>query len=159
MYVCSICVCVYVLTVQITAVLQFIGFGRLINATFGRFDICVFVYLCLFFFFSHFKFKLFHNSLIPVRVISNATVCVYVSVCMCVCVYVSGSVYFLCLLFIYLCICVVRLFIYCFFPMFQNCSSGGPLDICSFCEIVGCDANLHLPEAWITHSKKNNKQK
>ncbi|KNC56090.1 uncharacterized protein AMSG_02103 [Thecamonas trahens ATCC 50062] len=30
-----------------------------------------------------------------------------------------------------------------------NCTRGGPLDICSFCEILDCDANLHLDEEWL----------
>jgi len=32
---------------------------------------------------------------------------------------------------------------------FDNCTSGGPLDICFICVILGCDANIHLSEAWI----------
>jgi len=31
----------------------------------------------------------------------------------------------------------------------DNCTSGGELDICSFCEMFHCDANIHLPESWV----------
>lgn len=30
-----------------------------------------------------------------------------------------------------------------------NCTSGGPLDVCTFCRIFDCDANIHLPSSWI----------
>lgn len=33
-----------------------------------------------------------------------------------------------------------------------NCSQGGPLDICSICRVLDCDANLHLDSAWIEQS-------
>lgn len=32
---------------------------------------------------------------------------------------------------------------------FNNCTSGGALDICTICRVLGCDANVHMPEAWI----------
>jgi len=32
---------------------------------------------------------------------------------------------------------------------FLNCSSGGFLDICTFCMIVQCDINEHLPSSWV----------
>jgi hypothetical protein len=35
-----------------------------------------------------------------------------------------------------------------------NCSSGGPLDVCKFCEIMDCDANIHLPASWIEDDPK-----
>lgn len=31
----------------------------------------------------------------------------------------------------------------------ENCTSGGPLDICSICKVLDCDANLHLGPDWI----------
>jgi len=31
-----------------------------------------------------------------------------------------------------------------------NCSGGGgQIDICTFCEMFHCDANIHLPSSWI----------
>eukprot|EP00047_Mylnosiga_fluctuans_P005565 m.241238 g.241238 ORF g.241238 m.241238 type:complete len:464 (+) comp13811_c0_seq1:57-1448(+) len=35
------------------------------------------------------------------------------------------------------------------FARFDNCTSGGPLDICTICRILKCDANLHLGPAWM----------
>jgi len=32
---------------------------------------------------------------------------------------------------------------------FADCKSGGPLDICTLCEILQCDLNLHLDSAWV----------
>jgi len=32
---------------------------------------------------------------------------------------------------------------------FDNCSSGGPLDICSLCLVLGCDINAHMYSSWI----------
>eukprot|EP01104_Vermistella_antarctica_P008034 TRINITY_DN1998_c0_g1_i1.p1 TRINITY_DN1998_c0_g1~~TRINITY_DN1998_c0_g1_i1.p1 ORF type:complete len:503 (+),score=101.27 TRINITY_DN1998_c0_g1_i1:48-1511(+) len=32
---------------------------------------------------------------------------------------------------------------------FNNCDSGGPLDICTFCKFLRCDLNAHFPESWI----------
>jgi len=37
---------------------------------------------------------------------------------------------------------------------FDNCSSGGELDICTICSVIGCDANVHLYSAWIEQSPK-----
>jgi len=37
---------------------------------------------------------------------------------------------------------------------FENCTSGGPLDICTICEILRCDLNLHLDEAWLEQSPR-----
>jgi len=36
----------------------------------------------------------------------------------------------------------------------DNCSSGGPLDLCSFCLILDCDANIHLPSSWVEESPR-----
>lgn len=38
------------------------------------------------------------------------------------------------------------------FERFSNCSSGGPLDICTICRILKCDANLHLGPGWMEES-------
>eukprot|EP01100_Stratorugosa_tubuloviscum_P003848 TRINITY_DN1936_c0_g2_i1.p1 TRINITY_DN1936_c0_g2~~TRINITY_DN1936_c0_g2_i1.p1 ORF type:complete len:480 (-),score=253.66 TRINITY_DN1936_c0_g2_i1:80-1519(-) len=32
---------------------------------------------------------------------------------------------------------------------FFNCTSGGPLDICSICEVIHCEFNPHLGSAWL----------
>lgn len=32
---------------------------------------------------------------------------------------------------------------------FENCTHGGPLDICTFCNFMHCDLNLHMPSSWI----------
>eukprot|EP00053_Salpingoeca_punica_P013748 m.124504 g.124504 ORF g.124504 m.124504 type:complete len:479 (-) comp16294_c0_seq1:2080-3516(-) len=32
---------------------------------------------------------------------------------------------------------------------FNNCSTGGPMDICTICRILHCDVNLHLNSAWM----------
>jgi len=37
---------------------------------------------------------------------------------------------------------------------FDNCTSGGPLDICSICEVLDCDLNAHLNEAWIENTPR-----
>jgi len=36
----------------------------------------------------------------------------------------------------------------------NNCTLGGPLDICSICTFLDCDANLHLPESWLEESPR-----
>jgi hypothetical protein len=35
------------------------------------------------------------------------------------------------------------------FARLDNCTRGGPLDICSFCEVMRCDANIHLNSGWV----------
>jgi len=40
------------------------------------------------------------------------------------------------------------------FQRFDNCTDGGPLDICTFCEFFKCDLNAHLPESWIEENPK-----
>jgi len=37
---------------------------------------------------------------------------------------------------------------------FDNCTSGGPLDICSICKILDCDLDLHLDEAWLEQNPR-----
>jgi len=37
---------------------------------------------------------------------------------------------------------------------FDNCTSGGPLDICTLCAILRCDLNVHMPESWIGHNPR-----
>jgi len=37
---------------------------------------------------------------------------------------------------------------------FSNCTTGGTLDICTICSILDCDANVHMPEAWITNKPR-----
>jgi len=37
---------------------------------------------------------------------------------------------------------------------FDNCTSGGPLDICSICMVLRCDLNLHLDEAWLEQNPR-----
>jgi len=37
---------------------------------------------------------------------------------------------------------------------FNNCTSGGPLDLCSLCYMIGCDANIHLPESWVEENPR-----
>jgi hypothetical protein len=32
---------------------------------------------------------------------------------------------------------------------FDDCSSGGPLDICTVCAVLKCDLNPHMPSSWI----------
>jgi len=32
---------------------------------------------------------------------------------------------------------------------FENCTSGGELDICTLCAVLQCDINAHMPESWI----------
>jgi neutral ceramidase len=32
---------------------------------------------------------------------------------------------------------------------FNNCTSGGPLDICTICEFLRCDENAHLPDNYV----------
>jgi len=36
----------------------------------------------------------------------------------------------------------------------SNCTSGGPLDICSLCKSIGCDVNLHLSSGWVENTPK-----
>jgi len=36
----------------------------------------------------------------------------------------------------------------------DNCTSGGPLDICTFCEVLDCDVNLHLDSNWVETSPR-----
>jgi len=38
----------------------------------------------------------------------------------------------------------------------DNCTSGGPLDICSLCMVLNCDENIHLNEAWVENTPKFN---
>jgi len=33
----------------------------------------------------------------------------------------------------------------------DNCTSGGQLDICTICEVLQCDLHVHLNEGWITN--------
>jgi len=40
------------------------------------------------------------------------------------------------------------------FGRFDNCTNGGPLDICTICAILRCDADVHMPEAWITNTPR-----
>jgi len=35
-----------------------------------------------------------------------------------------------------------------------NCTQGGPLDICTICEMLKCDVNMHLNEAWIDENPR-----
>eukprot|EP01116_Phalansterium_solitarium_P025407 TRINITY_DN9709_c1_g2_i1.p1 TRINITY_DN9709_c1_g2~~TRINITY_DN9709_c1_g2_i1.p1 ORF type:complete len:500 (-),score=133.82 TRINITY_DN9709_c1_g2_i1:217-1716(-) len=30
-----------------------------------------------------------------------------------------------------------------------NCTQGGPLDLCTICRVLQCDANIHMPAGWI----------
>jgi len=32
---------------------------------------------------------------------------------------------------------------------FNNCSSGGELDVCTLCAILQCDLNVHMPASWL----------
>jgi len=34
----------------------------------------------------------------------------------------------------------------------NNCTTGGPLDICRICAILNCDENAHLPSSWIAEN-------
>jgi len=36
----------------------------------------------------------------------------------------------------------------------DNCTRGGPLDICTFCMILNCDENIHLPSSWIAETAR-----
>jgi len=36
----------------------------------------------------------------------------------------------------------------------KNCTHGGPLDICTICWYLHCDANLHLPESWVEENPR-----
>lgn len=36
----------------------------------------------------------------------------------------------------------------------DNCTKGGPLDICSLCMMIGCDANVHLDSSWVENSPR-----
>lgn len=35
---------------------------------------------------------------------------------------------------------------------FNNCSSGGPLDICTLCRVLDCTVNGHLESAWVENT-------
>lgn len=37
---------------------------------------------------------------------------------------------------------------------FGDCSSGGPLDICTICKVLQCDLNAHLDSAWIENEPR-----
>jgi len=37
---------------------------------------------------------------------------------------------------------------------FENCTSGGTMDICTICRILDCDLNLQLNEAWIEQNPR-----
>jgi len=37
---------------------------------------------------------------------------------------------------------------------FDNCSTGGPLDICTFCRIIDCDLNAHMYSNWIENNPR-----
>jgi len=37
---------------------------------------------------------------------------------------------------------------------FDNCTRGGPLDICTLCKAIRCDANVHMPSSWISNTPK-----
>jgi len=37
---------------------------------------------------------------------------------------------------------------------FNNCTEGGPLDICAFCLAIRCDLNAHLNSAWIDNQPR-----
>jgi len=37
------------------------------------------------------------------------------------------------------------------FHRFDNCDNGGFLDICTFCRILNCEFNPHLPSAWLSN--------
>jgi len=37
---------------------------------------------------------------------------------------------------------------------FANCSTGGPLDICSLCTILRCDVNLHMYSNWVENNPR-----
>jgi len=34
----------------------------------------------------------------------------------------------------------------------DNCTNGGPLDICAFCKFLDCDANIHLNGGWVENA-------
>lgn len=35
-----------------------------------------------------------------------------------------------------------------------DCTSGGPLDVCTLCKAINCDANLHLGDGWVENKPK-----
>eukprot|EP01116_Phalansterium_solitarium_P024187 TRINITY_DN8784_c0_g1_i1.p1 TRINITY_DN8784_c0_g1~~TRINITY_DN8784_c0_g1_i1.p1 ORF type:complete len:487 (+),score=212.95 TRINITY_DN8784_c0_g1_i1:50-1462(+) len=37
---------------------------------------------------------------------------------------------------------------------FNNCTTGGALDICTICAAIKCDANVHMPEAWLENTPR-----
>lgn len=39
---------------------------------------------------------------------------------------------------------------------FDNCTSGGYLDICTVCKYLRCDLNAHLPSSWVEDTPKFN---
>jgi hypothetical protein len=38
------------------------------------------------------------------------------------------------------------------FSRIGNCSKGGPIDICTICRVLDCDANIHLGSGWVENS-------
>jgi len=36
----------------------------------------------------------------------------------------------------------------------ENCTSGGPLDICTLCEVLKCDLNAHLGSSWLENKPR-----
>ena len=37
---------------------------------------------------------------------------------------------------------------------FNNCTHGGPLDICTICAVLKCDVNAHLNSAWVEENPR-----
>jgi len=37
---------------------------------------------------------------------------------------------------------------------FENCTKGGPLDICSLCSLLRCDWNLHMYSNWVENNPR-----
>jgi len=37
---------------------------------------------------------------------------------------------------------------------FNNCTTGGPIDICSLCMILQCDLNVHMPASWLENNPR-----
>jgi len=40
------------------------------------------------------------------------------------------------------------------FQRFDNCSTGGPLDVCTLCRILDCDLNAHMYSNWIENDPR-----
>ena len=38
--------------------------------------------------------------------------------------------------------------------MVQNCTTGGPLDVCSICEVLKCDLNPRLNSGWLNENPR-----